>query len=112
MSDIAQRALAERFGSEFAPLNRFLKCGVAMDTLALLPLNAVRHTPAAGTSGWFIWGGERLGTDSDFFRPLHHEHLREYCSQIEPYLGLAPGWRVLLAPNQEDVWFDAQVLAV
>jgi len=29
-----------------------------------------------------------------------------------PFLGLPPGWRVLLAPGQEEVWFDAELLSV
>ncbi len=31
---------------------------------------------------------------------------------IVPYLGLAPGWGVVLAPNYEDVWYDEKLLAV
>jgi hypothetical protein len=31
---------------------------------------------------------------------------------LVPYLGLAPGWRVLLAPSHIDVWYDPMLLAV
>ena len=85
---------------------------MALDTLTAQPLNALRHQPTDGTSGWYIWGGESLSEDPEFFAPLHHAHLAEYCPALVPYLGLGPGWRVLLAPNQEEVWFDETLLAV
>jgi hypothetical protein len=28
------------------------------------------------------------------------------------YLGLAPGWRFLVAPGYKDVWFDAKLLNI
>jgi hypothetical protein len=36
--------------------------------------------------------------------------LGDYCPSILPYLALPPGWRVLLAPGYEDVWFDGELL--
>lgn len=76
----------------------------------LQPLNALRHPPEEGTSGWYIWAGEELSQASDFFAPLHISHLKEWCPQLLPYLGLPAGWRVLLAPGHEDVWFDENLL--
>jgi hypothetical protein len=32
--------------------------------------------------------------------------------EIAPYFGLAPGWRVLLAPGYVDVWYDRTLLDV
>jgi hypothetical protein len=86
--------------------------GIALHTLTSVPLNALRHPPEHGTCGWYIWGGETLSDDPTFFKPLHVSHLSEVCPSIVPYLGLAPGWRVLIAPNQEEVWFDETLLAV
>jgi hypothetical protein len=112
MSATDQRVFAVRFGAEFVPVTGSDKIGIALNTLSLLPLNALRHPPRNGTCGWYVWGGIELSTDPEFFQPLHAEHLRDYCPALEPYLGLAPGWRVLLAPNQEEVWFDEKLLAV
>ena len=112
MSAIDQRTVAARFGAEYVPVSANDKIGVAVSTLSQLPLNALRHPTNDGTSGWYVWGGPELSTDPKFFQPLHAEHLREYCPALEPFLGLAPGWRVLLAPNQEEVWFDEALLAV
>jgi hypothetical protein len=86
--------------------------GVAVATLALEPLNALRHPREGVASGWFIWGGEELSQEPTFFDRVHVKHLAELCPALVPYLGLGPGWRVLLAPNQEDVWFDEKLLAV
>jgi hypothetical protein len=107
-----QQVVAGRFGAEYMPVSGRDKIGVALNTLSLLPLNALRHPATKGTSGWYVWGGTELSADPAFFQSLHAEHLREYCPTLEPYLGLAPGWRVLLAPNQEEVWFDEKLLAV
>ena len=76
-----------------------------MHTLDRLPLTAVRHKPANGTCGWYIWGGDYSEAD-DFYQPMHVLHLAEHCPQLLPYLALAPGWSVMLAPAYEDVWFD------
>src|SRR5262245_40668571 len=112
MSASDQRQVAARFGAKFTPVSDSDMVGIALNTLSLLPLNALRHPAELGTSCWYVWGGTELSTDPKFFHPLHAEHLREYCPALEPYLGLAPGWRVLLAPNQEEVWFDEKLLAI
>jgi hypothetical protein len=112
MTAASPQDVASRFGALFVPAAPLDKAGVALQTLTSLPLNALRHQPVSGTSGWYIWGGECLSDDPGFFVPLHHEHLAQHCPSLIPYLGLGPGWRVLLAPNQEEVWFDPKLLAV
>ena len=47
-----------------------------------------------------------------FFVALHVGHLAEWCPRVVPYLALPPGYRVLLAPEYEDVWFDESLPAV
>jgi hypothetical protein len=112
MSASEQERIAARFGALFVPVGAEEMAGVALGTLSREPLNALRH-PAEGTScGWFIWGGEELSASPTFFKPLHVKHLLQQCPAIVPYLGLGPGWRVLLATNQQDVWFDEKLLAV
>lgn len=88
------------------------KVGIALGTLHLEPLNALRHPPENGTSGWYIWGGEELSADPDFFQPLHAAHLPEFVPQLVPFLALAPGWRVMLAPGQLEVWHDPELLVI
>ena len=53
-----------------------------------------------------------LSTDPHFFMPLHAIHLNDRCREIVKYFGLGPGWRFLVAPGHEDVWFDASLLNV
>jgi hypothetical protein len=60
----------------------------------------------AGTSG------TELSNATEFFRPLHVEHLAEWCPAILPYLGLPPGSRFLIAPKHEDVWEDESLLKI
>lgn len=77
---------------------------------ALWPANGLRHTEEDDTSGWYIPAREDLPDDDDFFAPLHVEHLRQWRPQVLPYLELPPGWRFLIAPGYEDVWFDKDLL--
>ena len=104
-----QKAMCARFQSEVVPADSELKLGIALATLHLLPLNAVRHKQENGTCGWYIYGGE-YSANPDFYQPLHVAHIAEYCPQIISYLALAPGWGVILAPKYEDVWFDERIL--
>lgn len=78
----------------------------------LQPLNGLRHPEQNGTCGWYLWAGEELSEASDFFEPVHIEHVGERCPEVLPYLGLAPGWRFLIANGHEDVWYDPSLLDV
>lgn len=51
-----------------------------------------------------------MSEEADFFLPLHVEHVGQWCPEVEPYLALPPGWRFLIAPGYEDVWFDPTLL--
>jgi hypothetical protein len=70
------------------------------------PINGLRHPPEKDTNGWYIWSGEELSAAPDFFVPLHAVHIEKYCPDIIKYLALPPGWRFLVAPEYEDVWYD------
>lgn len=94
-----------RFGAAPSRPSSSDEVGIALQTLHLLPLNALRHAPADGTCGWYIWAGD-LSNDPEFFSALHVEHLQAHLPKLIPYLDLPPGWRVQLAPGLEDVWFD------
>jgi hypothetical protein len=107
---LAQRATCKRIGARFIPALPTDKLGIAIATLQLKPLNALRHAPESATCGWYVWGGKEFDDPPDFFQPLHVAHIGEYCPALLPYLGLAPGWRVLLADGYEDVWFDPNLL--
>ncbi len=86
------------------------KVGVSLSVRSgELPIHGLRHPPVGGTTGWYIWTGE-LGDSSEFFVPLHAEHLLEWCPLIVPYLGMAPGWRFLLSEKHVDVWEDRSLL--
>jgi hypothetical protein len=104
------RAVCERHGSEVVAPSLREVAGVA-DNLesGAWPLNGLRHR-VGSTSGWFLWAGDNLSAAADFFKPLHLSHLQERCPEVMPYLGLAPGYRFLVALDYEDVWVDRQLL--
>ena len=107
-----QKSTAARFGALYVAVDPSERVGIALSTLPHQPLNALRPPPENGMSGWYIWGGEEFSEDPNFFDALCAEHLPDYVPSLVPYLGLGPGWRVLLAPNYEDVWFDEKLLAI
>jgi len=111
MKTPSQQQICERFDAAFTPVDPDSKVGIALKTLRLEPLNALRIAPEGTVCGWYIWGGEQWSDDPDFFQPLHALHLAKYCPPLIPYLALPPGWRVLLAPGYADVWFDPALLA-
>ena len=106
----SQLEVCQRHGSSFVPPASDETLGIALSSLRLQPLNALRHRPESGTCGWYIWGGGELSQDPQFFQPLHVHHVAAYTPDLVPFLALAPGWRVLLAPEQCDVWRDPSLL--
>ena len=105
-----QHRVCERFRAKCTPVAPGSKAGIALQTRGLQPLNALRHPPDGGTCGWYVWWGDSLNEDPEFFQPLHVEHLPAQCPALVPYLSLPPGWRVQVAPGHEDAWFDAELL--
>ena len=104
-----QLAVCRRFQSDAVQADAESNVGIALDSLHLQPLNALRLKQENGTCGWYIYGGQS-SEDPNFYQPLHVIHLVEYCPRIIPYLALAPGWRVLLAKDYVDVWFDKEIV--
>ena len=108
-----QRIVCETYNAAFVDAPPFLKVGISMNVKeGIQPINGLRYPPKGDTSGWYIWAGEELSDNPDFFVPLHIEHLPEWCPSIIKYLGLPPGWRFLIAPNHEDVWEDKKLLEI
>lgn len=109
----AQQELCTKYDAEFCPASPETKLGIAENVRqGQLPINGLRHPPSGDTSGWYVWGGGELSRETDFFKPLHIEHLDEWCPRIQKYLGLAAGWRFLVSDDYEDVWFDPTLLEV
>jgi hypothetical protein len=107
----AQLAICHRFEADPAPPADDTKVGVSKDLRKGWPLNGLRHEPEGDTNGWYLWVGDVLSEADDFFVPLHVDHLAEWRPEVLPYVALPPGWRFLLAPGLEDVWFDSGLLS-
>ena len=105
--------VVSRYGAPRAPVLPGETLGVSRDVgTGLLRVNGLRHPPAGRTCGWYIWAGEELSDDPDFFLPRHLEHLGPIAQELVRYLELPPGWRFLIAPDYEDVWFDESLLEI
>jgi len=106
-----QMAVVARYGVKPLLPNPDEKLGIAEIVRSQQwPLNGLRHPKTSNTCGWYIWSGEELSSAPDFFVPLHVSHLEEWAPAVVPYLALPPGWRFLIAPDYEDVWFDESLL--
>lgn len=111
--ELAQREICEKFGAEYLACAANQKVGISKNIRSgALPLNGLRHLPTGDTTGWYLWAGEHLSDAPDFFMPLHASHIGEWCPVVFDYLGLAPGWRFLLAGDFGDVWFDETLLSL
>ena len=106
-----QKEICQKWQADFLESTSELKIGISENVKSgILPINGLRIYPESDTSGWYIWAGEELSNEDDFFKPLHIAHLENWIPNINKYLGLAPGWRFLIANNYEDVWFDEELL--
>jgi hypothetical protein len=102
--------MCRRFSAEFHPTDLEATVAVAVDTLGSgAPLHGLRQEPDPAGYSWYIWAGD-ASADPDFFHPLHAQELCDTIPQVLPYLGLGPGWRFLIAPGYEDVWYDPNLL--
>ncbi|MEI8602923.1 hypothetical protein P4S55_20305 [Shewanella sp. PP-Sp27a-2] len=108
----SQEDICKKFNASYTSCLSSDKLGVALETLGKLPINGVRHKAENGTCGWYIWCGEDLSEDVDFFKPLHVSHVGEYLPEVEAYLSLPEGYRFLLAGDYEDVWYDSGVIGM
>ena len=107
---LKQQAVCLRFGQVVHSVSGGEKLGVSSGVLrGGWPLHGVRTPPENDTCGWYIWSGE-FSQDSSFFNPTHARHLFEGRPEVAGYLGLPPGWRFLITPDYEDVWFDESAL--
>lgn len=107
-----QMKICEKYNTEWvgAPLDQ--KIGVSKNlTSGIMPINGLRHPPENGTAGWYIWAGGEITTDTNFWKPLHIQHLIELYPSILKYLGLPPGYRFQIDDKgYEDVWEDKSLL--
>jgi hypothetical protein len=110
---IERKKICLRYGAEFFDAEPDLTVGIALNVRdGLLPVNGLRLKPEGTATGWFIWAGESSSEADDFYQPLHASHIAEWSPLISKYLGLPPGWRFLVTPDYEDVWFDPELLKV
>ena len=107
-----QQSLCDQKGYDYVAASLESKLGFAIKTQGKIPINGLRHPPVGDTNGWYIWCGEELSREPDFFDPLHTRHLLDRCPEAIPFLGLPPGCRFLIAGDYIDVWFDESLLHV
>src|SRR5579872_5645688 len=92
-----QKEICKKYNVDFFDAPSNFKIGISRNIKeGALPINGLRHNPEGDTTGWYIWAGENLSSDADFFIPLHIEHLEEWCPMVIKYLGLPPSYRFLI----------------
>ena len=113
--EIAIRQAGVCNGAGVAPMcpagDDMLAIGADFDPKAL-PMNGLRHPVVENMSGWYLWTGQELCQDDDYFQIRCYEHIIEDGFPWTIYLALPPGWRFLWTPDTQDVWFDPSLLDV
>ena len=104
-----QRRVCASHGCDFVPVTGDDKVGLA---LSMEPINGLRHPVVGDTTGWYIWGGDRLSDSAEFFQPTCVDHLIEKLPAVADFLALPPGYRFLSANGYIDIWFDESPLLV
>lgn len=106
-----QKKVCEQYNVKFVESPESLKVGISKNVKeGATPINGMRHPIEGDTTGWYIWGGEEMSNDPDFFLPVHVDHLAEWSPQVLKFLGLPPGMRFLISGEYEDVWEDKNLL--
>jgi len=107
-----QRDYCAKLSHDCFPASLDSKLGFALQTQGQVPINGLRHPPEGDTSGWYLWCGETLSQEPDFFSAIHVSHVSEICPEVIKFLGLPPGYRFLVAGDYEDVWYDPELLVI
>lgn len=108
--DVRQKEVCRKYNSEFVPAVGDQIVGISLNVkLGAKPIHGLRHPVGETTTGWFIWAGD-YSSAPDFFKPVHFSHVHAWCPMVQIYLGLAPGWRFLVADSYQDVWFDEALI--
>ena len=101
-----QRQTCLHYGTVYFPSPASLTIGLAEQVRSgELPLHGLRRPPEGDGSGWYIWAGE-FSEAADFFKPRHVSHIETWAPLALKFLGLPPGWRFLVTPDYENVWYD------
>ncbi len=109
----SQLEICQKFDAVCVPLDYRSKLGVSDDFCSgKMPINGLRHPPEGDTCGWYLWAGEKMSEEQDYFKPMHVIHLISKCPQVMPYLSLPVGWRFLFAGEYGDAWFDETLLEI
>lgn len=80
---------------------------VAISTIGAMPIYGTRIAlPEGGNISWFFYCGSH-STETDFYKPLHAEHLNEMLPLVQKYLRLPPGANFIIDDKGfEDVWTE------
>jgi hypothetical protein len=82
----AQRAICEKYKADFLESKLDLKLGISRNiSEGISPINGLRLYPEGDTTGWFIWAGEEISQDPNFFISLHVEHIEVLSKDINKY---------------------------
>jgi len=100
-----QADICKQYQSSIIPYSGDDMIAVALDSIGKQPIYGTRIHPEPGERiSWFFHCGKH--SDSvDFYQPIHIQHLKDLIPDIEKYLCLDYGYKIIITPNgHEDVW--------
>lgn len=106
-----QKEICEKSSVKYTPTDLESIVGISDNTNSKnIPINGLRHPSKDNNSGWYIWSGEELSKNDDFFKPLHTKHLKKRCPEVLKFLGLPIGYRFITNGDYMDIWYDESLL--
>ncbi|PPJ22352.1 hypothetical protein C5E45_23535 [Nocardia nova] len=100
-----QQSVCARYGLTGVPPEPMV--ALAVETVGAMPIYGTRLELGDGDNvGWFLHCGE-FSDATDFYGPVHTDHLKQLLPQVISYLRLPPGSRFIIDDRgYEDVWTE------
>jgi len=102
-----QLDICQKYQSKVIPYAHNEMIAVALASLGKQPIVGERIYPRCDeTISWFFHCGE-YSSETDFYQPIHIGHLKQWLPEVEDYLCLDYGYKIIIdGKGYQDVWLE------
>jgi len=106
-----QTKICEKYQSAVVPCYENEIIALAVESIGKQPTYGTRIRPKSGEKvAWFFYSGENT-QETDFFKPVHIHHVKELMPELEKYLCLDFGYKIIIDDRgYEDVWRESEMI--